>query len=119
MTKWRPDTCGCQLEFKNGPTEPPVHLSRCEAHKECDPLDVWNENRGLNTARGILYEEHGIDPTDVLWSFARTKGKRALTVQVDIDLPEQTLARLRTNKFNTSQPHKTARPIKRLKAREE
>ncbi len=81
-TRWRPNTCGCELDFIAGPTQPPVHLTRCPEHLADDGLTVWDENRGLNRTLKVLQEAGGIAPETVTWTFTRMgpRGRRSLEI---------------------------------------
>ncbi len=84
-TRWRPNTCGCELEFVLGPNLPPVHITRCPEHQHDVGLVVWDENRGLNRTLKVLQETRGIAPETVLWTFtprAAPTGRRPLEIVV-------------------------------------
>jgi len=68
-TRWRPNTCGCELLFDQGPEQPPTHLKRCRDHPDATGLEVWDENRTLNRALGVIVQQTGIDPLAVAWRF--------------------------------------------------
>ncbi len=83
-TRWRPNTCGCELDFVDGPKQPPTHLTRCPEHQADDGLVVWDENRGLNRTLKLL-ETQGIAPETVLWAFTprvAPQGRRSLEIDV-------------------------------------
>lgn len=85
MTRWRPSTsCLCELEFRDGPTQPPVHITRCAEHQDCTGADIWAENQGLNRTLGLL-KQQGIAQEQVTWAFAPGCGRRRLTMTVRAD----------------------------------
>lgn len=113
-TRWRPNTCGCELEFLEGPTQPPTHLTRCPEHQADDGLVVWDENRGLNRALKVLQEVRGIAPETVTWAFTRISptGRRSLEIvipwdvgAVDLDLSDRGHVRLRSVPTAPAAPH--------------
>ncbi len=83
-TRWRPNTCGCELDFVDGPKQPPTHLTRCPEHQEDEGLVVWDENRGLNRALTLLEKVQGVAPDTVTWTFTRaaSTGRRSLEIVV-------------------------------------
>ncbi len=87
-TRWRPNTCGCELDFVDGPKQPPTHITRCPEHLEDDGRVVWDENQGLNRTLKVLQETRGIAPEAVLWTFTRVSptGRRHLDVIVPSSL---------------------------------
>jgi len=81
-TRWRPNTCGCELIFNNGPENPPDHITKCKDHKEDNGSVVWSENQGLNRTLGIL-EKMGLDPTKIEWEFDKKgRGRRTLKIHI-------------------------------------
>ncbi len=83
-TRWRPNTCGCELDFVDGPEQPPTHLTRCPDHQADDGLVVWDENRGLNRTLKVLQTAQGVAPDEVTWAFTRVAptGRRSLEIVV-------------------------------------
>ena len=114
MTRWRPDTCRCHVEF-SADSSVATFVERCPMHLNVQAVDVWDENRSKNTALRVLFEEHQLDPDDVRWSFPKDiVGKRTVTVEVDRALPARTRSLLASNQHGAVQTKRTARPIKRL-----
>jgi hypothetical protein len=86
VTRWRPDTCGCTLEYSwdseddpEARTHTPVRAEPCEAHAAHTKEDVCYEavlaeNQGKNIFIGEIHKEIPAvaDPSlvaDVVWSF--------------------------------------------------
>lgn len=83
-TRWRPDTCGCTIEYEWDDAQPEdarVHhlskISQCEHHAHLDGPGAFEgvkgENRGKNKALAKLSELTGIDSRDVSWKFGRDR----------------------------------------------
>lgn len=84
-TRWRPDTCDCELVFNNGPENPPDHIKHCVDHKEDNGLVVWSENQGKNRTLSIL-EDMGLDPLKVEWRFEKKgRGRRTFIFEIPTD----------------------------------
>lgn len=82
-TRWRPNTCGCELIFDQGTDHPPTHLTRCHDHPDATGLEVWDENRLLNRTLGVMIEQTGVTPEAVDWHFKSEPGaKRKLHIKL-------------------------------------
>lgn len=88
MWRWGPDNCGCDLLFEHGDVLPPTLLVRCPVHQQATGLDIWDESRSVQSAKGILLLRLGIQPDVVTHRFGASNGRqRHLTVDVPQDLP--------------------------------
>lgn len=78
-TRWRPDTCGCELiqyEFTAEMIKP------CEDHKEDNGQVPFDENQGLDRTLTIL-EKMGLIRDDVKWEFEKVgRGRRKLRIHI-------------------------------------
>jgi len=93
-TKWKPDTCGCELEYSWDDTVPqdervhvPTAVKRCAAHAHLDVEGSWtevmDENQSKNHGIGLLCKEHPeLKPQDIKW---KIKADRS----VEITLPDE------------------------------
>ncbi len=81
-TRWRPDTCGCELVFNEGPNRLPTFITRCPTHRDESAQTVVAEVAGKNAVLSLLVDA-GVDHAAIAVRFdARGRGKRACTVSV-------------------------------------
>lgn len=69
-TRWRPDTCGCELIFKDGSENTPTFVKRCNDHLQDTELTVWDENRQKNKTVSAALEA-GVNEEDIHWVFEK------------------------------------------------
>ena len=86
-TRWRPDTCLCELEFTNGPEALPTFITRCPEHLESSEAIVVAECAGKNAARSLLLDA-GVALVDISTRFTVVgNGKRSLSITVPKGTP--------------------------------
>jgi hypothetical protein len=92
-TRWRPDTCGCVLEYtwdSDLPQESRTHtvhsVAKCPAHSTLTIEEAWgqvkDENETKNQAIGLLVKEHPeLEPHEIAWNIKEDRN-------VEIILPD-------------------------------
>jgi len=102
MTRWRPDTCGCELIFKDGPENTPTFVKQCNDHLQDTELTVWDENREKNKSISILMEA-GFKEEDITWEFEKKGGgQRLLKIYVPLAGPMIAMASSKVHLFRRS-----------------
>ena len=96
-TRWRPNTCGCELVFEQGPEQPPTHVTRCRDHADATGLEVWDENRTLNRAIGVVSAETGAPPATIAWHFTPAVDGSRRTLHITLPRPLADQTRLRAS----------------------
>ena len=84
VTKWFPDTCGCELDYVWDDAKPDaegqVVLDKaCPAHAGKQGADVLAENRRKNTAIAQVAQALGVEPADIGWEWG---AKRNLVLRL-------------------------------------
>jgi len=113
-TRWKPDTCGCTVEYTwddTVPQETRTHqcktVTRCPAHAHLDTLtsydEVGKENKSKNQAIGLLVKEHpDLKPQDIKWQIKEDRS-------IEIELPASKKAH--KDAMNTLAKDKFLKPV--------
>ncbi len=89
-TRWRPDTCNCELEFTDGNNLEGTckFLKKCNIHALDSMATVIEENRGKNRAVAKLMEATGLEPHSIRFEFERKgRGRRLCKLTVPVGTP--------------------------------
>ena len=90
-TRWRLDTCNCELEFTDGNNIEGTgkFIKKCSVHSQDNLMTVVGENLGKNRAVMTLVTEHGLDPLKIGFEFEKKgKGRRHARIIVPIGTPD-------------------------------